>query len=365
MRLNEKVSEKVARLMAGSEPEFGFMPIDNEQLAVAYAWYAQNRDRSDADAYLRTYCDKNGIDVSFGQIHHQPTTIGFTARMIMRGINLAPSSREWFENRIKGMQSYVHVDVMEPVQPVAQKPKTVQDYISDQVKKVLGELDGLVDTLILSHFKTELSPDSVLMDHNLKSVHSAKIVEYYKKQRDEIRAALDRTDDQLTEAYSSYYRPDLKKLEAYFDKIIGAALQLQVQTTTARKPRTIKPKSPEKLTGKLKYCPGIKELGINSVAPKKMIEAECVWVFNVKTRMLGVYYAEDRRGLSIKGQTVLNYSESRSIAKKVRKPNLTLPEFMQARKNSLDKMLDNIVAVETKMSGRINKDVVILRVSDF
>lgn len=362
-----KVDERVARLMAGSEPEFGFMPPSIGELAIAYSWYAQNKDKKVADDYLEAYCKKNNINVSSSIIQSQPATLGFTCRMISRGANLTEESKKWMDLKFQGMKDYSYTDPFVSTSvPIQDKPKpTVQDYITEQVRVVLGQLDGMIDDFILSDYKNEQSPDAVLMEHNMKGVHTSRIVDYYKKQRDEIRAALDRTDEQIAEGYASFYRPNLKKLESYLDKIIGSALQLQTKAMSTRAPRKTKPKSPEKLTGKLKYASGISELKITSVPAKKLVDAEALWVFNVKTRKLGVYYAEDRRGLSLKGQTILNYSESRSICKKVRKPDQMLPDFLATRKNGLDKFLDNIIAVESPMSGRINKDTVLLRVIEY
>lgn len=365
MRL-EKISEKVAKLMAGSEPEFGFLPIPIEELAVAYSWYAQNKDRNDADSYLKAYCDKLNIKVSFDQIHNQPTTTGFTARMIGRGANLSDTSLSWFYDKIEKMKNFVVPDdILEPITTSAIKPKTVQDYIAEQVSNVLGELDGLIDQLILSNFKTEITPDAILMERNLKGVHGLRIAEYYTKQRDEIRVALERTDEQVAEAYQAFFRPNLKKLENYLDRMVAAAMRLQATSSETRKPRAKKPKSPEKLTSKLKYGSGIPDLQIVSIQAKKIIDAACLWVYNTKTRKLGVYHAQDQRGLSLKGQTILNYSEERSICKKVRKPNLVIPELMQTRKTGLNKFLDSIYAVASPLSGRLNKDVVLLRVVEY
>ena len=51
-------------------------------------------------------------------------------------------------------------------------------------------------------------------------------------------------------------------------------------------------------------------------------------MYNSKTRKLGCYQAQDIGGLSIKGSTVLNYIESKSVQKKLRKPEQIVPEVI-------------------------------------
>ena len=87
-----------------------------------------------------------------------------------------------------------------------------------------------------------------------------------------------------------------------------------------------------------------------------------LWVFNTKTRKLGVYHADDAGGFSVSGTTITNYTESKSISKTVRKPDLLLPEVLKAGKIALRNLLTGIATKESLLNGRINKDIVLLRV---
>ena len=84
-------------------------------------------------------------------------------------------------------------------------------------------------------------------------------------------------------------------------------------------------------------------------------------MYNTKTRKLGVYQAADAAGLNIKGSTILNFAESKSVSKKFRKPDVTIPEVLKGGKVALRNVLNDIRAVESVLTGRINADTILLR----
>jgi hypothetical protein len=75
-----------------------------------------------------------------------------------------------------------------------------------------------------------------------------------------------------------------------------------------------------------------------------------------------MYQASDAGGLSVKGSSIVNFSEEKSIQKKLRKPEVTLPEVLSGGKVYLRNALSNIRAVESALSGRLNDDTILLRV---
>jgi hypothetical protein len=85
-------------------------------------------------------------------------------------------------------------------------------------------------------------------------------------------------------------------------------------------------------------------------------------VYNTKTRKLGKYIAAAYQTLSVKGTTIINFDEQKSTSKTLRKPEEKLKEFAKAGKVQLRKFLDDIRATETLLTGRINVDVVLLRI---
>ena len=132
------------------------------------------------------------------------------------------------------------------------------------------------------------------------------------------------------------------------------------EANKTRKPRQRKQKSPEQLVSKLKYLDKHEELV--SENPKDIIGALQLWVYNTKSRKLGCYNAEDASGLSVKGSSIISFNESKSIQKKLRKPEVTLPEVLKGGKVYLRTTLDDIKAVASTLNGRLNTDTILLRI---
>ena len=102
---------------------------------------------------------------------------------------------------------------------------------------------------------------------------------------------------------------------------------------------------------------------IVSIDPTKIVGATELWVFNTKNRKLGKYVAEPNIELTIKGTTLQFFNENQSVCKTLRKPEQQLKEFGKSGKVALRKFLGNIKATETKMNGRLNEHIVLLKVS--
>ncbi len=197
----------------------------------------------------------------------------------------------------------------------------------------------------------------------IKDAQTKYIVEWAKSKRIEFDDVMNTDDKELKEAYSNFTKPQLKKMVAYFDQVILDCQKVSGEKTKSRKPRKRKAKSPDQLVAKLNYLPEFKELGLTSVKVTDIIGAMSLWVFNTKTRKLGVYHAEDAGGLSVKGSTILNFAESKSMQKKLRKPEVVLPEVLNGGKVILRNLLDGINSVPHWLNGRINKDTILLKVT--
>ena len=113
----------------------------------------------------------------------------------------------------------------------------------------------------------------------------------------------------------------------------------------------------------MKYAKESKELKIVSINPADIIGGSTLWVYNAKTRKLGKYVAASYQTLGIKGTTITGFDEDKSVCKTLRKPDEKLKEFARAGKVQLRKFLEEIKATETIGNGRINADMVLLRIN--
>ena len=346
---------------AGQEPKFS-IELTQTDLSKTLAWYAQNKDKNDAFKYACDYFKKKlKIDAS-SVLKSKVATFGFVCRILSNGGSLPIKNQIWFDSEIEDIKKALAKKPVDDSPVVKTNVINIQDRIREKASECIGELEGQIDDLILSGFKANVAPYAIFHTMNIKDAQTKFIVEWAKGKRIEFDEVLNTDDEQIKEGWSNYTKPQIKKLVAYCDQVILDCQKVSGESTKSRKPRKRKAKSPEQLTAKMKYMTEFKELNLTSIKVTDIIGSMVLWVYNTKTRKLGVYHADDAGGLSVKGSGILNFSESKSIQKKLRKPEQMLPEVLSGGKVFLRNVMDSIRAVDSKLTGRINGDTILLRV---
>ena len=346
-----------AILSNNKEPKFSG-ELSQSQLTQALNWYAQNRDNKDATKYASDFLKKKYKLISLDALKTVPTTFGFLCRIVSTGGVLDGSNSAWFNETVAKI-----INAKQVVKVVTEKTANIQDYIKRKASDCIGELEGQIDELIISDFKADVSPFATMNNFEIKAAHTKFVIEHFKKRRVEYDEVLTTSDADIKEAYSNFTKTQLKKLVAYCDQVIVDSMKLAGEAVKSRKPRKRKAKSAEQIVGKMNYAKDFAELKLASVDPKTIIGASSLWVYNTKTRKLGVYHALDAAGLNIKGSTIQNFAESKSVCKTLRKPEVTLPELLKAGKVALRNILTDIRAAEKVLTGRINADTILLKVT--
>lgn len=346
-------------VMYGHEPKFD-RELSKIELMSTLNWYTQNKDTKDAVKYANDYFKKNYKLNVDSVIKNYPTTFGFVCRILNNGGSINEKELVWFNEtivKIKEDLAKPKVDVVvddKPVQP------NIQDRIREKASECIGELEGLLDEYIISKFTSNPKPYGIMHTLNIKGVHTNRILEHWKRIRAEYDNALTTEDELIKEGYSNFSKTEIKKIVGFCDSVITDAMKVVSEANKTRKPRQRKQKSPEQLVSKLKYLDKHEELV--SENPKDIIGALQLWVYNTKSRKLGCYNAEDASGLSVKGSSIISFNESKSIQKKLRKPEVTLPEVLKGGKVYLRTALDDIKAVASTLNGRLNTDTILLRI---
>jgi len=267
---------------------------------------------------------------------------------------------------------------------------TIQERIRDQSFEMVEDIDDWLEGWITDpasfdpkgfdfkkHF-AKLQP-SQAHARKMKSFYESTLDDYDELERMPTAGQLKKMDEktadlwqQLKEGYSHLKKADIKKLRTAIEELLSALDFIIDQAKATRKPRKAKPKSADKLVEKLKFAKTDDKYKLASVNPTDIIGASELWVFNVKTRKLGKYIAQNpdptgnRRpgsGLQVKGTTIIGFDESASIQKTLRKPEEQLKAFKGAGKVALRKFLDEIPTTDTKLNGRCNPDTILLKVS--
>ena len=342
----------------GQEPKF-LGEVTEKNLGIALSWYSINRKAKDSQKYASAYFKKvHKLDI-LPVIKTKPTQFGFVCRILTNGGVLSPERKEWFDGQVEELKKeLVKAKAKVKTEQFIEVVKVnIQDRIREKAIECIGEFEGQIDDIILKSESPQ--PYAVMHTLGIKGVHTRAILEWSREKRAEFEEVLTTDDSQLKEGYSNFKKTDLKKIIAYCDQVILDCNK--VAQSVVRKARKRKAKSPEQLVAKMKHCLEFKDLSLTSVKSTDIIESMQLWVYNTKTRKLGVYHAEDAGGLSVKGSSIVNFSETKSIQKTLRKPEVMLPEVLRGGKVFLRNAIDSIKAVESKLTGRINADTILLR----
>jgi hypothetical protein len=303
-------------------------------------------------------------------------TMGAVAANLNRGMlpqredfNNGRNCAEWLSDQIREVIEAGKNDVLvEEGEEAAPKAPliTIQDRLREAASLMTEELEEALCSF--SDDPDEFNPKqfkvlNLLKGKQAKAAHARIIRDFYAPQLAEYQEAKTGTCEQLKEGYSHISKKNLQKLIDFHNEIVSACEMLMQEAKVNKKPRAKKAKPVEKIVEKLKYCKANEPLKLVSVNPTDIVGAKELWIFNVKTRKLGKYVAADFQELSVKGTGIINFNETLSVQKTLRKPEEQLKEFKAAGKVQLRKFLEDIKAVDIKLNGRINEDTVLLKVS--
>jgi hypothetical protein len=119
----------------------------------------------------------------------------------------------------------------------------------------------------------------------------------------------------------------------------------------------------EKAASKVSYKDEDDKLGIRSVDPTNLVGAEAAVVFNTKNRHCEVYLAKQGSSLSVQGARIVNFDESTSLGKTLRKPESDLPHWVRATTlKRLEVLLNGIKGKTWEVTGKLNKNCIIVKV---
>ena len=243
------------------------------------------------------------------------------------------------------------------------KVPTIQDRMNEIMKLHILHFEELEDDLYAGK-TVDPKAYEYLSGKAVPQAMLGKIQAVFERRYSEITEAKTTKDEDLSDAYAYMKAADYKRYDLFYTKLFeGIAQYGQVKKAT-KKASVRKPPQKEKLVAKLKYAKNDTSNKLVSINPVDIIGATELWVYNVKTRKLGKYVAEDMGGaLGVKGTAITGFNEAKSVQKTLRKPEVQLKDFLSAGKIELRKFLDNIKATDIKLNGRINLDTVLLKVA--
>lgn len=303
-------------------------------------------------------------------------TMGAIAACLLRGMpavhqdfNNGKDTSEWLRTEIAKVVSAGKEDIDEsevkeekttgPVISIQERTRDAAIAMTSEIEDALEKFYEDKEAWNPKEFKIL----NLLKGKSAKAAHARIIKDFYAPTLEELtELASGKADEQLREGYSHLPRKHVKKLIEFFTEIDTACTMLMEEAKVTRKPRKTKAVSKDKLVAKLKFKKTDDALKLVSINPVDIIGSKELWLFDTKTRKLGKYVASEYQDLGIKGTTITGFDEGKSIQKTLRKPVDQLKEFKSAGKVALRKFLEDINAVDIKLTGRINENQILLKI---
>jgi hypothetical protein len=289
---------------------------------------------------------------------------------VKQGFNANKSSAEWLKEQIAdaveaGRWDIEEVEVVKAAKAVA-PVMNIQDRIREQAVGMSDEIDAAIDSWIVD--PNAFDPKafkmvSLLRGKGAKAAQARYIKGFFARGLAELKElASGHADDQLKEGYRHVSRKNVNKLIEFYESIAQACEQIAAEAKVLKKPRAKKVKPAEELVKRIKFKMTDDKLGVTSVPAAGLIGAQAAIVYNAKTRKFGMYIAKTSAGLNVKGTSIIDFTE-KSVQKTLRKPAEQLKDFkLQNTQRRVETWLGAIKATDTALNGRMNADIMILKV---
>ena len=193
---------------------------------------------------------------------------------------------------------------------------------------------------------------TLIIANRVKPREAKKIAEHFQRLLDEVNSVLDESDEDLVEGWSYLNQTKIKRLHGYLETIVD---EFRVKGTVTRRRKKI---SPDKMVKSVKYLSEHKDFGV-SIDPSDIVKAKGVLLFNTKQKKIAYY--ESKTGFTVKGTTLQNITSG--VVKNCGRKNDEWINLL--RKCVVSRIVTEINTLSSKdqpLTGRINKDTLILRV---
>lgn len=360
-------ASRVAQYLAdskhmGDEPDFNGRPVSGLELLAAYNWYNYMCSKSDARQYLEEYLKSSGMKSELQALKRVPDAwvnlqAGWMARLMVRG---AVVDKHAFDRRLQETLDKEDTKAAVEQEPVQEKPDrvpvTVQDRTSERVSDAVGELEETIDrdgwTVDVYDWFTR---------KQLPPLYARRAADFFKPVADEASEVLKRgADPQLLEGYKRFTKAQLRTRAEFYKKLLVDCERFADVAKKQKAPRKKKPVSVEKKLKAFKYQKESKDFKVASINPEKVIGAQELWTFNTKYKTLNCFKARDAGGLTVKGTSLADYSESDSSGYRLgRKAEDSIAVALKGGKRALSALVKGLTACD--LQHRCNENTVLLR----
>lgn len=364
---HSKRPDNLIQMVFGDEPAWGHIigiPTKDYQheLVRALNWYNSVPSTSDKKGWLVSWGLDNGHDER--ELHAIPDeyigTCGAIARMTDKHFPFSEFHKNYLLNKVIDLCAKFKHNVTALSNTIVTKVVRKKKVDREEYLIACGEFEAIIDELLtndVTHDKLKVN----LKELKVREVGS--LIQMYNVQLEEIQLAQSGKDLDLKEAYSHMSSKKLRSLITTYKNIIRLLTNHKQKVSTPRKPRAKKEKNIDELVAKVnfqrEYHDG--DLHLHSIHPTRIIASMMLVVYNTKTRKLGMYFAKDDTGLSVKGTTIQGFNPDTSMSKTIRKPYEQLTPFITYGKRNTRLEFGKIAAVPKEMNGRIGGDTILIK----
>ena len=355
----------------GLEPTWKLQPTEDRfaTLTRAFNWYGYFYGKKEAKEFLANYLDAHNRTKDAKKIRATPDsqirmTAGWLCRMAMMGLQLDEHEQIKLDNLIAELLAIKEQKVEEVSDEPATPRLTIQDRLREKVSECLGEIDGQFDEFIAAGAKlnADYKPVSLMRSMNIAPQMVSEIREVWARKLIEFEEVVAGKDADLVKAYDYMTKTQLKACVKFCELVLsdcGAYVQIK---KVERKPRKVKPVSPEKKAAKFKICLEFAELKLKSLPAAQLVDKSEAWLYDTKKRKLIHIVADEyTKTFTVKNNAVIGFSTVETLQKTVRKPAETIKAIGAAGKPAARKIFKDLSTTETAWNARGTENLVILR----
>lgn len=352
-KVKEKFRRKVPQGMISlDEPVFKDGIASDIDLIHAYHWYGNNYDIDEGRKWLRTYLKNNNVSadrIELIEKDNTPMVVCSIARILNRGTKVPERTLSYIQKYINNVQ----IALKQSKKVAYVRAPSTEDKTEYFMYKIELEIDELIKGNESSYsFYTEAKVEN--LSKNTIKVIMERITPRY----------LQVKSPEYKEHFTTYSKKQIERFITFYNGIISDCERLIGTARVVKKPRKTKEKSVDKVLKKFKYKKQDDVYKITSIDPTKVLKASTLVVFNTKYRYMMLYIAEENKTLFVKGTTIINFDQSKSLRKTIRKPQETLNKILSGTPASILKTFESIKTAPVPVtSGRINEEIILLRAS--
>lgn len=356
----------------GDEPRWTHQPTENRfsTLTRAFNWYNYFYGKKDAKEMIVAYLERHDRVKDARKIRATPDsqirlTTGWLCRMADMGLQLDEHEQIKLDNMIAetlAIKEQVKIEVVEDKDEPAKL--TIQDRLREKVFECLGEMEGMFDEFVVAGAKltADYKPVSLMRSLNIAPQMVSMIRDVWARKLIEFEDVVAGKDADLVKAYDYMTKNQLKQCVKFCELVLsdcGAYVQIK---KVERKPRKVKPVSPEKKAAKFKILAEFPELKLKSLPAAQLVDKAEAWLYDTKKRKLIHIVADEyTKTFTVKNNAVIGFNTVETLQKTVRKPAETIKAIASAGKPAARKIFKDLTTTETAWNARGTENLVILR----